>query len=99
MQLEDLLLRKEELPISLSSDTNRNTGFRVPIFRVPIYPRLISSEVSLDPKLADGVFEEAARQWYEDLKLYLDSQDSKPERDWTNETFYKKGLKINEIAM
>ena len=93
MELEELLLRKEELPISLAKEPNM-MGFRVPLFTVPIYHKLLTKNIRLDPSLADTVFEEAARQWYKDLKLYLDSEESIPEREWTYNIFHKKGLAI-----
>ncbi len=92
MELEQLLLRKEELPISLA--TVEVNGFRSPFFEIPIYPKLLSDEISLNPRIANNVFEQAAKEWYEDLKLYLDSDESEPERDWTKRVFYDKGLNI-----
>jgi len=59
MNLRDLLLKKEELPILWQTT-----------FCVPIYPRLLEEEIVLDREIALRVFEKATQEWFEDLTTY-----------------------------
>lgn len=96
LQLEQLLLTKEELPLRLAKEPHDLTGFRHPFLVVPIHPKLFLPGLSINPSLAHDVFEQAAKEWYEDLKLYLDSPESEPERKWTYEVFVKPGLRFRK---
>ena len=69
MDIDELLLTKEEVPII--SDT---------LFTVPIHPLLLVTRLDprltrLDPRLANRVFPQAAEEWYSDLKKYRESED------------------------
>ncbi len=80
MELNDLLLTKKEVPIL----HERN-------FMLPIYPKLLDSNVQVDPNLASKVFPESANEWYEDLKEYVETTDlEKDIKEYYNELFLKE---------
>lgn len=83
MELKDILLKKEELPIK------HNTHFFI-----PIHPRLLDSSIRLDPKLANNVFPEAANDWYEDLKKYAEGLEDNETKEWLNNVFLEQRPKI-----
>jgi hypothetical protein len=64
MKLEELLLKKEEIPI-LPGEGRYYRGGR---FVLPIYPKLLSKDVAIDPELANKVFKRAAEDWLADMK-------------------------------
>lgn len=79
MELEEILLKKEEIEI-----------FEKKGFYVPIHPRLLDESVSIDPALGKKVFPQAASEWYQDLrKAVVRIQDVK-ERKWIREIFLKE---------
>lgn len=72
MELNDLLLKKEEVPIL----NERN-------FMLPIYPKLLDSNIRIDPNIASEVFPRTANEWYNDLKEYVETTDlDKEKREW-----------------
>jgi len=84
MNLQDILLKKEELPIE---DEN--------MFFVPIHPRLLDPEISLDSYIAKRVFPKAAEEWYKDLGEYAKSPELKEDtREWLQDVFLKEKPKI-----
>jgi hypothetical protein len=85
MKLEELLLKKEEIPI-LPGEGRYYRGGR---FFLPIYPKLLDADVKIDPLLANKVFPKAAKDWFADLKKTLnDMPDSA--RDHAEELLKKK---------
>lgn len=82
MNIQDLLLTKEELPIL--------NGLSV----VPIHPRLLESRVRLDKQLANQVFPQAAKEWYDDLKAYSDNCEDNTTKDWIDSVFLEQPLKL-----
>lgn len=64
MEISDLILRKEEIPIIHES-----------CFELPIHPLLINPETMIDVGLASKVFPQAAEEWYEDLKAYRETKN------------------------
>ncbi len=64
MRLEELKLTKEEIPILYDR-----------FFLVPIHPRLLSSDIQLDPQLACKSFEQAAQEWYRDLSQLVTREE------------------------
>jgi hypothetical protein len=64
--LELVLLKKEEIPIT--------KDFR---FRIPIHPVLLSTEIKLDPHLANKVFPYAANEFVVDMKKYFEMNKTK----------------------
>jgi hypothetical protein len=79
MKLEELLLRKEELPII--------TTAKRPIFNVPIHPRLLDDDLKTDPEIAHKVFAQVALEWYEELSQYTDRLGDKDMQIWYREVF------------
>lgn len=86
MQLEDLFLTKEELPI-----LHKNC------FQIPIHPKLLDETLNIDEDIAKRIFPQVAEEWYEDLKKY--SPEDRGEKEWINEIFLKEKPKmiINEF--
>ena len=76
MELNDLLLKKEELLIM------RDTSFFV-----PIHPVLLDGNIKLDPKIAQKVFPEAAYDWYRDLGEYVESLEEGQIKEWIETVF------------
>lgn len=79
MELKDLLLKKEELPI-----------LRETSFFIPIHPTLLNPDIRLDSTIAKKVFPEAANDWYEDLRKYAESLEDESTRRWIEEVFLKQ---------
>jgi hypothetical protein len=84
MNLDSLLLKKEELPIS-----------EVLNFHVPIHPSLLNPDFYFDPRLANRLFEQALLEWYTDITAKLTA--GKPFRgEWIkNHLKYKPKIKVN----
>ncbi len=88
MNLEEVLLRKEELPII---GENR--------FQVPIHPSLLREDVVFDPRIASALFSTAAYEWYRDLREYVNclsesTQDERERKRWLQESYLDKPVKI-----
>jgi len=79
MDLNDLLLKKEELPLITIEGT-----LSCPNFCIPIHPKLLDPNVKLDERLANNVFPKAAQEWYKDLSKV--AQNDK----WIKDVFLKK---------
>ena len=84
MQLEELLLRKEELPISHETR-----------FVVPIHPSLLRSDIRLNPNLAKQVFRQAAEEWYADLTVYTERLENGKTKSWHQEVFLREPPKVS----
>src|SRR3989344_8449423 len=92
MAIEDFLVTKEELPILYKPRFSR------PIFHVPIHPSLVRSDITLDPKIAQRVFPQAAKEWYVDLKRYADGlSEEDTDKKWFNEVFLKAEPTIEKM--
>jgi len=76
MRLDEVLLKKEELPIYVGSD------LQCPVFQAPIHPRLLEPSVSLNPQLAVEVFPDVAKEWHEDLRVFYERMEEGSTRDW-----------------
>lgn len=90
MKLEEILLRKEELPII---GENR--------FQVPIYPSLLRADVMFDTTIASRMFPVAAKEWYEDLEEYanglLEVTSAERERKrWLQESYLDESQVIEK---
>jgi hypothetical protein len=81
MKLEELFLKKEELPILHKS-----------CFQVPIHPKLLNEDLREYEELAKELFPLVANEWYSDLKKY--NSDDKDERKWINQVYLNKKPKI-----
>ncbi len=79
MELEEILLKKEEIEIF------EKTGFYV-----PIHPSLLNESATLEKSLAKKVFPQAANEWYQDLKRYVEELQDAQERKWIRDVFLKK---------
>ena len=83
MKLEELRLKKEELPI-----LNENC-FKVPIH--PIHPRLLDPHIILPDDLASRIFPETTTEWFKDLKEYRENADlDNQTREWYDEVWLKE---------
>jgi len=85
MELEKLLLKKNELPIIHEN-----------LFLVPIHPKLLDEKTIIDPKIANKVFPEAAKDWYNDLKKYAETIEDKEKKEWINNSFLSEGYEIKK---
>jgi hypothetical protein len=85
MEIEKLLLKKEEIPVLYEN-----------LFQMPIHPKLLSNDVRIDENLANKVFPQAAREWYDDLKEYSKTLEDAGTKEWINDVFLKKRPKIKK---
>lgn len=83
MKLSDLFLKKEELPIIHETS-----------FSIPIHPRLLKEDISLNPQIAQNVFPEATDSWYADLEQYSKGLEFGQMRDWIESVFLLSRPKI-----
>jgi hypothetical protein len=77
MELEKLLLTKQELPILNET-----------CFQIPIHPKLLDPNLEIDESLARKIFPEVAEEWYEDLKEY--NPEDRERKEWINRVFLKE---------
>jgi len=86
MELSDLMLKKEEVPILHEIN-----------FQLPICPMLINPGIKIDPSLASKVFPQAARGWYDDLEAYVETAElDDQKREWYKEVFLKKKPEVKK---
>ena len=78
----DFKFTKEEIPI-----WGRDRTY----FFIPLHPILLNPNTKLDPKLANEVFPQVAKEWHEDLKDFLNSPKSGLDRQ--TEDFYRVFIK------
>lgn len=83
MKLDQLLLRKEELPILNGTS-----------FVVPIYPALLREDIQLDPQIAHQVFPQAAQEYHQDLAAYIETMEDRQDKKWYKEVFLKEGVQF-----
>ncbi|MEK6901022.1 MAG: hypothetical protein AABX37_01645 [Nanoarchaeota archaeon] len=84
MNIDDLFLRKEELPILT---TNYYNHFR---FCVPVHPAFLRPDISLDENLPHTVFLQAAQEWYHDLQEILPLIPDEETRQWYENVFLRE---------
>lgn len=77
MHLEELSLKKEELPILYKT-----------CFQIPIHPKLLDPKLNIDKSIAQRIFPDIAEEWYEDLKKY--NPKDKGEKEWIDNVFLKE---------
>ena len=85
MELKDLLLKKEELPILYEN-----------CFQIPIHPMLLNPAVRIDCTLAKKVFPKVAEEWYNDLQEYAKTVEDVQIKEWILKVFLKEKPKIKE---
>jgi len=83
MDIDQLLLSKEEILIK-----NKNW------FMIPIHPALLKQDIVLDPRIANNLFPQVAKEWYSDLKQYV-STAGPDEKRWFTEVHLKEEPKID----
>jgi len=83
MKLENLFLKKEELPILYKT-----------CFEIPIHPKLLDPAIQIDESIAQELFPQAAEDWYKDLKNY--SPETNQEKEWIDGVFLKEKPKIEK---
>lgn len=81
MNIDDLLLRKEELPVVTTNYYDRFS------FCIPVHPALLRPDISLDANLSHTVFLQAAKEWYHDLQEVLPLVPEEETRRWFQEVF------------
>ena len=91
MHLNDLLLRKEELPIDTS---NYHKDCR---FLIPVHPALLRADISLDPKLPSIVFRQAAQEWYQDLQTIQAYIPDESVKQWHQRVFLAHEPQFKEL--
>ena len=85
MKLEDILIKKEEIPI-----------LRKTSFIVPIYPGLLRKDLKIDHEIANRVFPQVAREWHQGLQEYVSQLEEGQEKTWINEVFLKHKPRIKK---
>jgi len=83
MKLNDLLLKKEELPILYEN-----------CFQIPIHPKLLDSNIKINEDIAKKIFPKVADEWYSDLNEYVKTQEKNFRRQWIEKIFLKHKPKI-----
>jgi len=83
MNIEDILIKKEEVPMG---DSGRSV--------IPVHPKLLSEEVQLDPRLAHNLFPAAVKDWYEELTGYVAGLNEGQSRNWIQEVFLSDGFEV-----
>lgn len=73
MDIDQILLDRGEVLIHDSFDPSHPTETPHPIFFVPIHPKLLSKNVSMNEFYAKSAFPEVVDDWQDDLKKYSDS--------------------------
>jgi hypothetical protein len=81
MKLEELFLKKEELPILHKT-----------CFQIPIHPKLLSEDLRNYESLAKDIFPYIADDWYSDLKKYV--ANDKDGKKWIDEVYLDKKPEI-----
>jgi hypothetical protein len=79
MNINSLLLTKEELPILHDN-----------CFQIPIHPKLLDPNLQLNPLIAKKIFPQVAEEWHSDLKSYLPLEKNLEKRKWYEDVFLKK---------
>ena len=79
MDLDQLLLKKEEVPIFYETS-----------FYLPIHPSLLRKDIALDPHLANKVFPQAAVEWYAELKEHTETVEDQQIKKWYQDVFLKE---------
>ncbi|MDO8508309.1 MAG: hypothetical protein Q7S27_01340 [Nanoarchaeota archaeon] len=85
MKLEELKLKKEELPILHGT-----------CFQVPIHPKLLEPNRIIPDDLAPIAFAETVGDWYKDLKKYRDTANLEDQTKNWYDNFFLKGMPIIE---
>jgi len=85
MQIEELMIKKEEIPILYEN-----------CFQAPIHPRLLDSDIRIGKDLAKKVFPKAVKEWYNELTEYSKTLEEKNTRKWIEEVFLKRKPKIKK---
>jgi len=83
MNIEELLLKKEELPI-----------LRESCFQIPIHPRLLDETLEINPELANQVLPQVTDEWYTELGQYCETLKDEEAKAWIKGAFLKKGARV-----
>lgn len=86
MKLDDLLLKKKEIPILHKS-----------CFQIPIHPKLLDNKISIKESVANEVFEKVVFDWYNDLNDYIKSENDELCREWIENVYLKEKPKIEKV--
>jgi len=83
MELEQILIRKEEIPIY---EVLTGTGPK-PYFQLPIHPIFASDEIRLDEGLAQRLFPKILGDWHIELKAHADGLPEGDTKNWFYSVF------------
>jgi len=83
MDIEKLLLTKEELPILYET-----------CFIIPIHPKMLDPSIRLDLRVAQQVFSQVAVEWYGELNKYVETLASEQTKSWIKEVFLNKKPRV-----
>jgi len=83
MELEELFLKKEELPILHEF-----------CFSIPIHPKLLSPDIKIDKSIAQKIFSQIAEEWYNDLKEYAEIEKDESKKVWYQKVFLREKPRI-----
>ena len=83
MDLDDLLLTKEEVPILHKT-----------CFRIPILKRLLSENLEIHPGIAKAMFFKVAHEFQDELREYWSKLEERDEKNWIGEVFLSKKMVV-----
>ncbi|MEK6913805.1 MAG: hypothetical protein AABW47_04010 [Nanoarchaeota archaeon] len=78
MNINSLLLTKEELPILHNG-----------CFQIPIHPKLLDSNLRINPLIAKNIFSKVAEEYRADLTEYASQEKDIAKREWYENVFLK----------
>lgn len=81
MKLEQLYLKKEELPILYAN-----------CFQIPIHSKLLNENIKIDEDIAKKIFPQVAEEWYVELKEYTKTLEN--EKKFIEKNYLKQKPKI-----
>ena len=83
MNIEQLLLTKEEVPIKYNTR-----------FTIPIHPLLLDPKTTLDPHLGKKLFPQIVEEWYHDMQTQIEIEPDQQKIKWYQETFIPRQPKV-----
>jgi len=85
MEISQLLLTKEELPILHDS-----------CFQIPIYLKLLNPDIKINPSIAKDIFPKVAEGWRNDLMKHISQEKDLGKKEWYENVFLKGHKEITK---
>jgi hypothetical protein len=85
MEISQLLLTKEELPILHDS-----------CFQIPIHPKLLDLNIKINPSIAKNIFARVAEEWRNDLIKHIPQEKDLGKKEWYENVFLKGHREITK---